>query len=74
MEVNPGTRVLYYDYLGFEHSGTILLTQPCQAPDVQEPDEEGEVHYLYLKDDRDEFIIICYEISQSYKWTEDAVC
>lgn len=55
MEANPGTRVLYYDYLGFEHSGTILLTQPCQAPDVAESDEEGEVHYLYLKDDRDEF-------------------
>lgn len=48
-------KVLYYDELGFEHRGTIALTQPCLAPDVEDPDEEGMVCYLYIVDDRDEF-------------------
>lgn len=48
-------RVLYYDIFGFEHRGTIILTQPCTAPDVEDPDEEGMVCYLYILDDRDEF-------------------
>lgn len=48
-------RVLYYDYLGFEHRGTIVLTEPCNAPDADPADEEGEVCYIYIVDDRDEF-------------------
>lgn len=43
-------RVLYYDYLGFEHNGVVLLTQPINDPEA----EEGEV-YLFIRDDRDEF-------------------
>lgn len=45
------TRVLYYDYLGFEHRAVVALMQPCEAPDVEPPDEEGMVYYLYLVDD-----------------------
>lgn len=48
-------RVLYYDYLGFEHRGTIALTQPCTAPDVDAPDENGATYYVYLVDDYPEF-------------------
>lgn len=48
-------RVLYYDYLGFEHRGTIVLTEPCAAPDVEPPDEDGATCYVYLVDDRPEF-------------------
>ena len=48
-------KVLYYDYLGFEHRGTIVLTQPCEAPDVEPADEENAVAYLYINDDKPEF-------------------
>lgn len=48
-------RVLYYDYLGFEHRGTIALTQPCDAPDVDPPDEDGAVCYVFIVDDNPEF-------------------
>ena len=50
-------RVLYYDYLGFEHRGTIVLIEPCNAPDVEPDDEEGTVCYVYIADDREEFNI-----------------
>lgn len=48
-------RVIYYDFLGFEHSGVVVLTQPCTAPDVEDPDEDGMVSYLYIRDDMAEF-------------------
>ena len=48
-------RVMYLDFLGFEHTGVIVLTQPCTAPDAEEPDEHGEGCYLYIKDDNPEF-------------------
>lgn len=47
-------RVIYYDNIGFQHTGVIVLTQPCNAPDVEE-DEDGIVSYLYIRDDMPEF-------------------
>lgn len=56
MNVNESNlRVAYLDFVGFEHTGVIVLTQPCAAPDVEETDEDGEVCYLYIRDDNPEF-------------------
>lgn len=41
--------VHYNDYLGYEHTGMIVLVQECPTAEV-----EGEV-YVYIKDDDDQY-------------------
>lgn len=41
-------RVKYFDYLGFEHDGYIILTQPCK-------DEDEDVAYCLIRDIDDQF-------------------
>ena len=43
-------KVLYYDYIGFEHTGYVILTQPCN--DSMEGDD---VHYCFVRDENNEF-------------------
>lgn len=43
-------KVLYYDYMGFEHTGYIILTLPCN-----DPMEDDDVYYCFVRDENNEF-------------------
>lgn len=45
---NPRIRVKYFDYLGFEHDGYLILTQPCDG-------EDDDVVYCFIQDIDDQF-------------------
>lgn len=44
----PLIRVKYFDYLGFEHDGYLILTQPCEG-------EDDDVVYCFIRDIDDQF-------------------
>jgi len=58
--------VKYYDYLGYEHGGTIVLVQPCPTAEV-----EGET-YIYILDEMPEYNDKVYKAPDGteYKYAE----
>lgn len=58
--------VHYFDYLGFEHTGYIILMQPV-------PGEDEEIQYCFIVDDRPEFndkVYIDMMSGQQYQYAE----